>query len=83
MCRGQVLNGPGGLLTKRQRNDSAERTLSPAPCWTPSLAAGTVGLVADRLDREAVLIEISPEYLDMARKRIRDSCPMFYEEVVG
>ena len=33
--------------------------------------AGTVGLVADRLQRDAVLIEISPEYAEMARKRIQ------------
>ena len=39
--------------------------------------AGTVGLVADRLGRDAVLIEISAEYAEMARQRIRDDAPLF------
>ena len=36
----------------------------------PFGGSGTVGLVADRLQRDAILIEISPEYAAMARKRI-------------
>ncbi len=39
--------------------------------------SGTVGLVADRLGRDAVLIEISPEYADMAKQRIEGDAPMF------
>ena len=39
--------------------------------------AGTVGLVADRLQRDAVLIEISGEYAGMARKRIEKDAGMF------
>lgn len=36
----------------------------------PFGGAGTTGLVADRLQRNAVLIELNPEYAAMARKRI-------------
>ena len=43
----------------------------------PFGGAGTVGLVADRLARKAILIEISPEYAEMARKRIEDDQPLF------
>lgn len=43
----------------------------------PFGGAGTVGLVADRLGRDAILIELNEEYADMARRRIRDDCPMF------
>jgi DNA modification methylase len=40
----------------------------------PFGGAGTVGLVADRLQRDAVLIELSAKYATMARNRIqRDS----------
>lgn len=41
--------------------------------------AGTVGLVADRLGRDAILIEAKPEYADMAAKRIADDGGMFAE----
>ena len=34
--------------------------------------SGTVGLVADRLQRDAILIEINAEYAEMARARIAD-----------
>lgn len=36
----------------------------------PFGGAGTTGLVADRLQRHAVLIELNPEYAAMARRRI-------------
>lgn len=36
----------------------------------PFGGAGTTGLVADRLQRNAILIELNPEYAEMARRRI-------------
>lgn len=39
--------------------------------------AGTTGLVADRLQRDAILIELNPEYAEMARRRIAGDAPMF------
>lgn len=36
----------------------------------PFGGAGTTGLVADRLQRNAILIELNPAYADMAQKRI-------------
>jgi len=41
--------------------------------------SGTVGLVADKLGRDAVLIEISGEYADMARRRIEGDNSLFAE----
>lgn len=41
--------------------------------------SGTVGLVADRLQRDAVLIELSPAYAAMARNRISADAGMFAE----
>lgn len=45
----------------------------------PFGGAGTTGLVADRLGRDAVLIELNPEYASMARKRISGDNPLFTE----
>lgn len=43
----------------------------------PFGGAGTTGLVADRLQRRAILIELNPQYGDMARERIRKDAPLF------
>ena len=45
----------------------------------PFGGAGTTGLVADRLGRNAILIELNPEYAEMARKRIYNDAPLFAE----
>lgn len=42
----------------------------------PFGGAGTTGLVADRLQRDAVLIELNAVYAEMARARITDAAPM-------
>ena len=51
----------------------------PVPCiiLDPFGGAGTTGLVADRLGRNAILIELNPAYADMARNRILDDAGMF------
>lgn len=43
----------------------------------PFGGAGTTGLVADRLKRNAVLIELNPEYAAMAERRIHADAPLF------
>lgn len=43
----------------------------------PFGGAGTTGLVADKLGRNAVLIELNPEYAAMAERRIQNSAPLF------
>jgi DNA modification methylase len=45
----------------------------------PFGGAGTTGLVADRLGRNALLIELNPEYAAMAEQRIRNDAGMFAE----
>jgi len=45
----------------------------------PFGGAGTTGLVADRHGRSAILIELNPEYAEMARKRITSDGPLFAE----
>lgn len=45
----------------------------------PFGGAGTVGLVADRHGRNAILCELNPEYAAMAEQRITSDSPMFAE----
>lgn len=45
----------------------------------PFGGAGTTGLVADRLQRDAVLIELNPEYAAMARRRITGDAGLLAE----
>jgi DNA modification methylase len=45
----------------------------------PFGGAGTTGLVADRLQRDAILIELNPEYAEIARKRLQGDGGMFSE----
>jgi DNA modification methylase len=43
----------------------------------PFGGAGTTGLVADRLQRNAILIELNPNYADMTERRLMDDAGMF------
>lgn len=51
----------------------------PIPCRVldPFGGSGTVALVADKLGRDAVLVEINEEYCKMAEQRVRADAPMF------
>lgn len=48
----------------------------------PFGGAGTTGLVADRLGRDAILIELNPAYAAMARRRIERDAGMFVDVAV-
>jgi DNA modification methylase len=45
----------------------------------PFAGAGTTGLVADRLQRNAILIELNPDYTAMSDRRLRDDAGLFAE----
>jgi DNA modification methylase len=49
----------------------------------PFGGAGTTGLVADRLGRNAILIELNPEYAAMTERRIRNDAGMFTDVEVS
>jgi DNA modification methylase len=49
----------------------------PGACLDPFGGAGTTGLVADRLGRNAILIELNSDYAAMAERRITDDAPLF------
>lgn len=43
----------------------------------PFFGAGTTGLVASRLDRQYIGIELNEQYVEMARRRIEGDAPLF------
>ena len=45
----------------------------------PFGGAGTTGMVADQHQREALLIELNPSYIDIARRRLAADAPLFQE----
>jgi DNA modification methylase len=45
----------------------------------PFGGAGTTGFVADRLGRDAILIELNPEYAAIAERRLNADSPLFAE----
>ena len=49
----------------------------------PFLGAGTTALVADRLGRDCIGIDLNPEYAEMARNRLVADAGMFAEIAVG
>ncbi|HSF40362.1 MAG TPA: site-specific DNA-methyltransferase [Thermoanaerobaculia bacterium] len=52
--------------------------LAPVPCTVldPFGGAGTVAMVALRLGRSAISIELSPDYVTMQERRIREDAPL-------
>ncbi len=52
---------------------------APIPCTVlePFLGSGTTALVADRLGRHAIGIELNPDYAEQARARIKGDAGMF------
>lgn len=51
----------------------------PQHVLDPFGGAGTTALVAERLKRDATIIELNPEYAAMARSRITGDSPLFAE----
>lgn len=45
----------------------------------PFGGSGTTGLVADRFQRNAILIELNPKYVEMAERRITNDAPLLMQ----
>jgi hypothetical protein len=60
-------------------NADKEYPDAPVPCTVldPFAGSGTTLLVADRLQRHAIGIDLSTTYADMAKNRVTDDCPLF------
>ena len=66
---------PGRWKRVRGRPGKSEWPVESAVVLDPFGGAGTVGLVAERLGRDSILIEINADYAAMAQKRIDDDVP--------
>ena len=57
---------------------TCEHDTEPVHCKVldPFGGSGTVGLVASRFGRDAILIELNPEYAEMAERRIYSDAPI-------
>ena len=64
---------------------TCEHNTEPVPCTVLDLfgGSGTVGLVASRLGRDAILIELNPEYAEMAERRIHGDAPLLADVEVS
>jgi DNA modification methylase len=49
----------------------------PCVCLDPFGGSGTVALVAGQLGRDSILIDLNPEYVEMANERITGDAPLF------
>ncbi len=49
----------------------------PCTVLDPFSGAGTTGLVALRLGRSYIGVELNPEYVAMSERRIREDAPLF------
>jgi DNA modification methylase len=54
--------------------------VTPGTVLDPFCGAGTTLLVAQRLGRDAIGIDLNATYLDLARRRVAADMPLFYEE---
>lgn len=59
--------------------ECASAQVVPCTVLDPFGGAGTTGLVADRLQRDAILIELNPDYAAMAALRIKREAPLTAE----
>ena len=74
---GQYLNIQRSTIA--WRSSCKHTDLTPIPCTVldPFAGAGTTLLVADRLQRDAIGIELNATYAEMARRRVYNDGPMF------
>lgn len=79
-CTGTMLAPPSSTtIGFRQSCSCPSSDPIPATVLDPFAGSGTTGLVSDRLQRNAILIDLSDEYEKMARERIQDDAPLFAE----
>lgn len=76
-----IRNGPTAVTTTLGWTPSCACKASVTSCAVldPFGGSGTTGLVADRLQRNAILIELNPTYADMAKRRLSGDAPLFAE----
>jgi hypothetical protein len=60
---------------------SCARAQPPVPCRVldPFGGSGTTGIAADRLGRDAILVELKPSYAELARRRLTRDAPLLMD----
>jgi hypothetical protein len=60
---------------------TCEHEAEPVPCIVldPFAGAGTTGLVAARMNRESIGIDLNGSYIEMAERRISEAAPLWTE----
>jgi DNA modification methylase len=76
---GTMIEPPTSTTTGWAPSCACDADVVPATVLDPFAGAGTTLLVADRLQRDAIGIELSPDYTRMAMDRCRDDAPLFAE----
>lgn len=79
---------PGCACKESSVDNSADNmsisrwTPDPVPCTVldPFSGTGTTVVVADRLGRHGVGIDLNPKYIAMARKRLEKDAPLFHAQ---
>jgi hypothetical protein len=76
-----IRNGPTSITQTLVWAPACACEAPAVPCTVldPFGGSGTSGLVADRLQRNAVLIEMNREYAAMAKRRMTNDAPLFAE----
>lgn len=55
----------------------SEHAVAPAVVFDPFAGVFTTALVADRLKRNSIAIELNPEYVEIGKRRLMDDAPLF------
>ena len=81
--KARILEGMRPRLTIGWEKDCDCLFARPVPCTVidPFGGAGTTGLVADRLGRDAVLIDLNAEFVALTHRRITGDAPLFSDVV--
>lgn len=74
---------PAAMASELARRCIACGTKEGDVVLDPFFGSGTTGLVADRLQRDCIGIELNPEYAEMARKRIQGDATLLTEVTVS
>jgi hypothetical protein len=69
------------LNTDWRASCQCDADVVPCTVLDPFVGSGTTALVADRLQRHAIGIDLSIDYAAMAQRRLEDDCPLFTEAV--
>ena len=80
---GSKHNGFSDIKTTGWETDcDCDSDAVPCRVLDPFGGSGTTAMVSNRLQRDATIIEISPDYADMAAKRISDDGGFLVDVVV-